>query len=173
MLTKDNLATLEELRGYLRDKEKSLLSSQEDTSRANRKSKLRFEVALSFPGEARALVEQVAERLSLKIGKDKVFYDKFYKAELARPNLDIYLHNIYHEQSKVIAIFLGADYERKEWCGLEWRAIRDLIKKRRDESIMLFRLDDTDISGLFSIDGYIDTRDLSANEIAELIFKRI
>jgi len=40
--------------------------------------------------------------------------------------------------------------------GLEWRSIRDLIKRHRTEDIMLLRFDDTEITGLFSTDGYID-----------------
>ena len=94
-------------------------------------------------------------------------------AELARPNLDVYLQRIYHDKAELVVIFLCEDYERKEWCGLEWRAIRDLIKKRKDESIMPFRLDNTDISGLFSIDGYVDARSLAVNEIVALICSRL
>jgi hypothetical protein len=52
--------------------------------------------------------------------------------------------------------FLCADYEKKDWCQLEWRAIRDLIKRRQDDDIMPMRFDDTHIAGLFDIDGYLD-----------------
>lgn len=47
----------------------------------------RFKVALSFTGERRDYISQVAELLAAELGKDKVFYDAWYKAELARPNL--------------------------------------------------------------------------------------
>lgn len=136
-------------------------------------STYQFKVALSFPGEVRDKVEEIAKGLARRVGKDKVFYDKFYEAKLARPNLDVYLQSIYHEKSKLVVLFLCEDYEKKEWCGLEWRAIRDLIKKRKDESIMPLRLDNADISGLFSIDGYIDIRNRSAKEIVDLICSRI
>jgi len=111
--------------------------------------------------------------LASRVGKGKVFYDKFYEAELARPNLDVYLQSIYHDKSKLVVLFLCQDYEKKEWCGLEWRAIRDLIKKRNDESIMPLRLDNADISGLFSIDGYIDISNRTTKEIVDLICSRI
>jgi len=136
-------------------------------------STYQFKVALSFPGEARDKVEEIAKGLARRVGKDRIFYDKFYEAKLARPNLDVYLQSIYHEKSKLVVLFLCEDYEKKEWCGLEWRAIRDLIKKRKDESIMPLRLDDADVSGLFSIDGYIDIRDRSTKEIVDLICSRI
>src|SRR5262245_42318555 len=91
----------------------------------------RFRIALSFPGEHRQFVEQVAEQLAAVVGRESVLYDRFYEAEFARPDLDTYLQRLYHDESELIAVFLCADYERKEWCGLEWRAVRDLIKRRQ------------------------------------------
>ena len=133
----------------------------------------RFEVALSFPGERRRFVEEVAEHLSKALGRDRVLYDRYYEAELARPDLDTYLQRLYHDQSELIAVFLCAEYEAKEWCGLEWRAIRDLIKKRRIESVMPFRFDRTEIPGLFSIDGYVTIGGRPSAEIAGLILERL
>ena len=99
---------------------------------------------------------EIAERLATELSREKVFYDEFYSAELARPNLDTYLQRIYHDCSDLVVVFLSGNYEDKEWCGLEWRAIRDLIKSRLDDKIMLIRFDDECVSGVFSIDG--DTR---------------
>ena len=70
-------------------------------------------------------------------------------------------------------MFVSAEYEAKQWCGLEWRAIRDIIKQRRDEDIMPLRFDDTEISGLFSVDGYIDLRERDPEEVADIIFDRL
>lgn len=133
----------------------------------------RFTIALSFSGEHRTFVEQVAAALSSQIGKDRVLYDKYYEAEFARPNLDTHLQSLYHDDSELIAVFLCEDYERKEWCGLEWRAIRDLIKKRHASSVMPFRFDMTEIPGLFSTDGYVWIDNRSPLEIAAVILKRL
>jgi hypothetical protein len=134
----------------------------------------RFKVALSFPGEQRDYVLQVAELLASELGGEHtVFYDNWYEEELAISNLDIRLQKIYHDDAQLIVTFLCADYKRKEWCGLEWRAIRDLIKKRKDDDMMFLRFDNADISGLFSIDGYIDLRNRSPEETVELIIKRL
>ena len=132
----------------------------------------RFKIALSFPGERREYVSRVAEELARRLGQDHVFYDNNFMAELARPDLDSYLQEIYHDESELIVVFLCADYDRKEWCGLEWRAIRDLIKKRQASDIMPFRFDRTEIEGLFSIDGYIDAGQHTPTEAAELILER-
>jgi hypothetical protein len=133
----------------------------------------RFKVALSFPGELRGRVEPIADALAQRLGKDKVFYDRFHEAELARPNLDVYLQAIYHDQSEIVAVFLCEDYIKKEWCGLEWRAVRDLIKKRRDQDLMLFRTDSSPVSGILSIDGYIDVTDRPCDELVQLILARL
>jgi len=131
----------------------------------------RFAIALSFPGEARARIGAIADHLARHLGRDRILYDRFHEAEFARPNLDLYLQQMYHDQAELNVVFLCNDYERKEWCGLEWRAIRDLIKHRREE-IMLFRLDDAPVSGVFSIDGYINMEARSADEVTALILQR-
>ena len=133
----------------------------------------RFTVALSFPGELREVVQPIAEALGHKLGRDKVLYDRFHEAELARPNLDVYLQTLYHEDSKFIVIFLSSDYAEKEWCGMEWRAIRDLIKSRRDADVMLLRTDSGPVPGIFSIDGYIDVTDRSPEQVVSLIMSRL
>ncbi|MEN6457400.1 MAG: TIR domain-containing protein [Thermoguttaceae bacterium] len=133
----------------------------------------RFRVALSFPGERRQLVKQVAESLAEKVGRNRVLYDKWYEAEFARLDLDTYLQNLYNKDADLVAVFICAEYDKKEWCGLEWRAIRDLIKRRESWAIMPFRFDDTNIPGLFSGDGYIKINDRDSSSIATLILDRL
>lgn len=133
----------------------------------------RFLVALSFPGEYRGVVSQVAEVLAGELGKEKVFYDRFYEAELARPNMDTYLQNIYRNEAELLVLFIGEAYEKKEWCGLEWRAIRDLIKKKAESAIMPIRMEEGAVTGLFSIDGYVNGRGRTVEELAELILQRL
>ncbi len=134
---------------------------------------MRFDIGLSFPGERRPFVEEVANILCDKIGKPNVFYDRHFEAELARPDLDIYLQDIYHRQCKLLIVFVCESYEEKEWCGIEWRAIRDLIKQKKDASIMPFRFDETHIPGLFSIDGYVHIKDRKPLDIATIILERL
>jgi hypothetical protein len=133
----------------------------------------RFRIALSFPGERRAYVAEVAGHLGDALGRERILYDAWYEAEFARPDLDTHLQGLYHDQSDLVCVFLCADYERKDWCGLEWRAVKDLIKRRQGGSVMPLRFDLTEIPGLFSTDGYIwlgDGRDPA--EVAGLILQR-
>jgi hypothetical protein len=132
-----------------------------------------FQVALSFAGEQRPLVAAVAHRLAAALGRDQVFYDDFHQAELARLNLDDYLQTLYHDRSRLVVVFIGKDYGVKEWPGLEWRAIRDLIKSKAFDRIVLVRVDDGPVPGLFSLDGYLDAQRLSPQRIADLIVERL
>jgi hypothetical protein len=133
----------------------------------------RFRVALSFPGEHRKRVETIAEALAKKLGQEKVLYDKWYAAEFARPNLDIYLQKLYHEQSELLVFFLCKAYNEKEWCGLEWRASRDLLKQKKDDQLMFLRVDDANIPGLYGIDGYLDISKMPDSEVSDEILKRL
>lgn len=133
----------------------------------------RFAVALSFPGEHRDYVKQIAEALVTSLTKPRVFYDRYYEAELSRPNLDTYLQKIYHDESELVVVVLCREYDEKEWCGLEFRAIRDLIKQRRDDEIMFVRVADGDVKGVFGIDGYVDAKNRPAKEIAQVICDRL
>lgn len=131
-----------------------------------------FDVALSFPGEAREYVQQVAAALDHLIGPDRYFYDHNYVAQLARPSLDIFLQAIYRDRSKLIVVFLGSDYERKEWCGIEFRAIREVLNARAAERIMYVRMDDGAVEGVLGHDGFVDARRFSPEDIARFVQER-
>src|ERR1022692_4606687 len=133
----------------------------------------RFRVALSFPGEHRPRVEKIAEALAGRLKRDEILYDRWYAAEFNRPRLDIYLSDLYHNNSDLIAVFLCKEYNDKEWTGLEWDAIRDLLKRKEDGRLMFFRLDDAEIPGFHSIHGYQDIRTMSDQDVAAAILKRL
>jgi hypothetical protein len=132
----------------------------------------RFRVAFSFPGETRSRIESIATRLAQDLSRDQIFYDNWYQAVLARPNLDTYLQRIYHDRADLVVVVLCDDYQHKDWCHLEWRAIRDLIKRRHDH-VMFLRMDDAEVDGAFSIDGHVDMRRHDDGEIARLIMDRL
>ena len=136
-------------------------------------TKHRFDVSLSFPGEARPFVEKVAQELEARIGPNSYFYDNNYVSQLARPSLDVLLQDIYRKRSKLIVVFLGADYQKKDWCGIEFRAIREIIMARENNRIMFVRTDDGTVDGVFRTDGYIDARKFSSARIADFVVERL
>jgi hypothetical protein len=44
-----------------------------------------------------------------------VFYDEDFRAQLARPNLDMLLQRIYLQNSDLVVVFLSTDYSEKEF----------------------------------------------------------
>jgi hypothetical protein len=136
-------------------------------------STLQFKVAMSFPGSTRKYVSSTVSALRGSLPPDSIFYDYDYKAQLARPNLDVFLQDIYLNRSDLIVVFLCEEYAQKDWCGLEWRVVRELIKKKDDNRVMFVRLDNATIEGVLSIDGYIDARTHKPKKLASLILQRL
>ena len=71
----------------------------------------------------------------------------FDSAKLFRPNFDTLLQRIDLNNSELVVVFLCSDYQVREWCGLEWRAIRAIIKNKNDHAIMVMQFDNVDVSG--------------------------
>lgn len=136
-------------------------------------SAITFQVAMSFPGEHRPYVASMVNELRKHLGPDAVFYDHDYQAQLSRPNLDVLLQDIYRNRSSLVVVFLCEEYAEKQWCGLEWRAVRDMIKFKKDDQVMFVRFDDAPVDGVFSIDGYIDARRFSPSDLSGFVLTRL
>jgi hypothetical protein len=109
-----------------------------------------------------------------QLGEGKVFYDNYFKHRLARPDLDILLQSIYSKESDLVVVWVSTDYEKKEWCcNVEWPAIRTMIKEHRGKDIMFLSLNEGKPKGFLSNFGYVDVKDMSADEVSELIVKRL
>ena len=136
----------------------------------------RFRIGLSFPGEHRPFVEQVAKHLADRVSRDRVLYDKFHEAEFAQPDLDIYLPNLYRTECELIAIFLCAEYAKKRWCRLEWRFIRQLIATADASRIMFLSFDNIGAVpeiGILDGDGYVSVANRDPDTIAQLVMQRM
>jgi TIR domain len=133
----------------------------------------RFRVGLSFSGDDREFVKLVAKALSAKLGEDRVLYDEYLTAELARQDMDLHLASLYRNESDLIVPFYSAQYAERKWCNLEWRQMRDILFNAEEGRVMPFRFDDTPIAGVLSIDGYVKIAQRTAPEVAKLILKRL
>lgn len=136
-------------------------------------SKHEFDVALSFPGEVRDYVGPVAAALEREVGPNSYFYDNNYVAQLARPSLDELLQDIYRNRSKLVVVFLCEKYQEKEWCGIEFRAIKEIIMERQHEKVMFVKMDDGVVQGVFKTDGYINGQKHSPADVAGFIKERV
>ena len=112
----------------------------------------RFAIAVSFPGEHRRFVRQVVDRLAEVLGRDRVFYDAWYEAELLGLDGDLKLRRYYREQSELVVPFFSEHYA-KDWCQIEWSAIRAMLKDRRkDDAVVPVQMDGTRVEGWEDID---------------------
>ncbi|MHC4474284.1 MAG: SUMF1/EgtB/PvdO family nonheme iron enzyme [Planctomycetota bacterium] len=134
----------------------------------------RFLVALSFPGEKRSFARSVAEILAQYLGKDRVFFDRFYEAELAVLNLNKKLQKIYRDESDLVVPFFCKDYAKKKWCKVEWDAIcAAIFARQEDDAVMAIRFDDTPIDGFLETAGYVSVGNRQPGQIADLILERV
>jgi len=133
----------------------------------------RFRIAFSFAGEKRDFVEQVAAILANRFGEAAILYDKYHEAEFARRDLGIYLPELYHKESDLVVVVVCPDYDEKAWTGLEWAAIHDLLKLRKDAEVMLCRFEHAKVTGLYSTAGYVELDDKTPEQAATLILQRL
>lgn len=135
----------------------------------------RFRIALSFPGDHRTLIAPIARALADVYGEAQILYDHFHTAEFARPNLAVYLPELYRRQSDLIVVLLCPEYAKKQWCRLEFRHIHALIATTEEDRIMFLSVGnpgDLGALGILPGDGYIDITGRTPDEVCRLIQQR-
>lgn len=114
----------------------------------------KYDVALSFAGEDREIVEQIAKKLAEN--NIQVFYDEFEKTKLWGKRLSPYLQKTYGENTCFVLVFVSKEYSLKEWTNFEFSIARVEAKVRRSEFILPVRLDNTPLFGLPDDMAYLD-----------------
>jgi hypothetical protein len=131
----------------------------------------KYHVALSFAGEDRAYVEQVANHLR-RAGVD-VFYDKYEKVDLWGKDLFEHLSDVYKNKARFTVIFISEDYGRKLWARHERRAAQTRAFNESAEYILPARFDDTEVPGLNETVGFLDLRETSPEELSHAIAEKL
>jgi len=130
-----------------------------------------YEIAISFAGENRQLVGQVAVELDRK--GVKVFYDEFERVRLLGKDLVAYFGEVYGKQARFCAIFISEHYVRKAWTQLERQHAQSRALTEKEEYILPLRLDDSEVPGLPTTIGYVDIRGMTPRAVAEILFRKI
>ena len=108
-----------------------------------------YDVALSFAGEDREYVDQVANKL--KDRGVKVFYDLFEEADLWGKDLYVHLSEIYQVRAKFTVMFISKSYGEKLWTNHERRAAQARAFQEAQEYILPARFDETQIPGVLGV----------------------
>lgn len=116
-----------------------------------------YDVALSFAGENREYVEEVA--IFLKDFGVKVFYDNFKQDEIWGKNLFEYLQDIYQNKAKYTIVFISNQYKNKKWTRHEYRSAQvRALNEIEQEYILPVKFDDTELPGLNENLAYISAK---------------
>lgn len=130
-----------------------------------------FEIALSFAGEDRAYVDQVANLL--RDAGVKVFYDLFEEANLWGKNLYDYLSEIYKDKALYTVMFISKHYADKLWPTHERQSMQARAFQEHREYILPARFDDTPIPGVLSTVGYISLIKYDPSSFVEIVKKKL
>jgi hypothetical protein len=130
-----------------------------------------YDVALSFAGENRTYVEEVA--IGLKTVGIEVFYDAFEQATLWGKNLVDHLAEIYQKRSRYVVMFVSEHYAKKAWPQHERQHAQSRALLAKEEYILPARFDDTEVPGMTATVGYVDLRKMTPAELVSLIVSKL
>ncbi|EPD8246238.1 toll/interleukin-1 receptor domain-containing protein [Yersinia enterocolitica] len=130
-----------------------------------------YDIALSFAGEDREYVKQVADLL-LQSGV-KVFYDSFEEEKLWGKDLYVYLSEIYKDKALYTIMFISEHYALKLWTNHERRSMQARAFQESAEYILPAKFDDTEIPGLLPTIGFISLVNRSPQNFVEIINRKL
>jgi hypothetical protein len=134
-------------------------------------SRYRWEVALSFAGEERSYVEQVAA--ALKQSGVRCFYDADEQIDLWGKYLAEELPAVYGGEAATVVVFVSAAYALRDWTRLERRVALNRAARERRECVLPARFDDTPLPGLLSDMVAIDLRNRKPKDFAVLVTAKL
>ena len=130
-----------------------------------------YEVALSFAGEQRHYVDEVARALQSR--GIAVFYDEFEKVLLWGKYLTEEFQRIYEKDSGRVVLFISREYVEKAWPRHERRSALSRAVQESSEYVLPVRFDDTEVLGLPSDINYLNAEDYSPSELAAMIAEKL
>ena len=131
----------------------------------------KYSVSLSFAGENREYVDQVARFLE---GRGvHLFYDRNEQKKLWGTDGLETLTNIYLNESDYVVMFISKAYSEKPWAIAERRAALSAAMSKKAEYVLPVRFDDTELPGIPPTIQYVDGTKYKPAELAALISDKI
>jgi len=130
-----------------------------------------FDVVLSFAGENRQYVREVARYLRRK--KVSIFYDEDEQVHLWGKDLAEHFALLYGRSGRYCVMFISKEYVARNWTTLERRAALSRALKERGEYILPARFDDSEVPGILPTLGYISLADKTPAQLGRLILEKL
>ena len=130
-----------------------------------------YDLALSFAGEDREYVDEVARALLAR--GVKVFYDTLEQVDLLGKNLYTHLSDVYLKRVRFTVMFISRSYATKRWTGFEREAAQARAFAENREYILPVRIDDTDLPGMLPTVAYVKAADFPPVALATLLVKKL
>ena len=134
-------------------------------------NRVKYQVALSFAGEQRDYVEEVARHLqNLKIA---IFYDEFAIVNLWGKSGAIAFEQVFAKDAAYVVMFISQNYVEKSWPIFERKAALSRMILEQREYILPVRFDETPVPGLPQDTIYLSAGDYSPAELSALIAEKL
>jgi hypothetical protein len=130
-----------------------------------------YDLALSYAGEDRAYVGQIALRLR-DLGV-RLFYDEYAASELWGNDLYVLLDDVYRKRARFAVVFVSHYYVSKPWTQHERQSAQARALTDVNPYLLPVRLDDSELPGLRPTVGYIDARTTPVEELVQLIQQKL
>lgn len=130
-----------------------------------------YEVVLSFAGEDRQYVEQVANYL--KTNHVRVFYDEFEEVTMWGKDLVEHLDRTYRGTARYCVMFLSKHYAEKMWPNHERRSALAKAIQEKQEYILPARFDDTEVPGIRPTVHYVSLRKYTPEQFGDKILQKL
>ncbi|KAB2933717.1 MAG: TIR domain-containing protein [Candidatus Contendobacter sp.] len=130
-----------------------------------------WDVAVSFAGEDRPVVEELKD--ALNNAGYTVFYDFDIQHQLWGADLRLKLADVYSNDAQYMVIFLSKHYPEKDWTKFELEIGKEARGKRTEIYLLPVLMDDVHIVGLSQNVGHIDLRRCSVSDLANSLIEKI
>ena len=134
-------------------------------------SPFEYEVCLSYARKDKYFVRPLAAYLA-KQGI-KFFYDEDEQATTWGKDLAVFLTEIYLKKSRYCVLFISKHYEQSLWTNQEKKSALARAILQREEYILPFRLDDTEIPGILPTTAYLSIGAHTPESLGQIIIEKL
>lgn len=131
---------------------------------------VQYDLAISFAGEDRQIVEEYANAIKSKLN---IFYADFEEVDLWGTNLYDTLDTIYRLKAHYCVVFLSRHYATKVWTNHERRSAQARALMENREYILPVRLDDTEIPGISPTIGYLNFQQVGQEGLVKATLEKL